>query len=84
VTTSAASWLRSRQIGEQVGKVTSACHSPRLENNIGYAMLPAGLAEPLGQVLEVETPTGRYRGVTVRPRFFPVRTVTTGAARLSW
>jgi glycine cleavage system aminomethyltransferase T len=57
------------QGGEQVGKVTSACHSPRLEANIGYAMLPAGLAEPLGQEFEVETPTGRRRGVTVRKPF---------------
>ncbi|MGH3042228.1 MAG: glycine cleavage T C-terminal barrel domain-containing protein, partial [Gaiellaceae bacterium] len=26
--------------GERVGKVTSACFSPRLEKNIGYAMVP--------------------------------------------
>jgi glycine cleavage system aminomethyltransferase T len=57
------------QGGEQVGKVTSACHSPRLQANIGYAMLPTGLAEPLGQEFEVETPTGRQRGVTVRKPF---------------
>jgi len=44
--------------GEQVGKVTSACYSPRLETTIGYAMLPIGLAEPLGQEFEVETPPG--------------------------
>jgi len=55
--------------GAQVGEVTSACYSPRLEKNIGYAMLPAGLAEPLGQEFEVETPTGRHRGVTVRKPF---------------
>jgi len=55
--------------GEQVGKVTSACYSPRLEANIGYAMLPAGLAEPLGQEFEVATPAGRHRGVTVRKPF---------------
>jgi glycine cleavage system aminomethyltransferase T len=35
--------------GPQVGQVTSACYSPRLEKTIGYAMLPIGLAEPLGQ-----------------------------------
>jgi glycine cleavage system aminomethyltransferase T len=55
--------------GEQVGKVTSACYSPRLEANIGYAMLPAGLAEPLGHEFAVETPTGSPRGVTVRKPF---------------
>jgi hypothetical protein len=32
-------------------------------------MLPSGLAEPLGWVFEVETPTGRHRGVTVRKPF---------------
>src|SRR5439155_12766766 len=34
---------------EQVGRVTSDCHSPRLEKNIGFAMLPIEYAEPLGQ-----------------------------------
>jgi aminomethyltransferase len=57
------------QGGEQVGKVTSACHSPRLQANIGYAMLPAGLTEPLGQEFDIQTRTGRHRGVTVRKPF---------------
>ncbi|MGH9303924.1 MAG: glycine cleavage T C-terminal barrel domain-containing protein [Acidimicrobiales bacterium] len=57
------------QGNERVGAVTSACYSPRLEKNIGYAMLPIGLAEPLGKEVEVETPTGRHRGVTVRKPF---------------
>jgi aminomethyltransferase len=39
--------------GERVGQVTSACHSPRLEKNIGYAMVPIALAE-LGTELEVD------------------------------
>jgi aminomethyltransferase len=39
--------------GQRVGQVTSACHSPRLEKNIGYAMVPIELAE-LGTELEVE------------------------------
>jgi glycine cleavage system aminomethyltransferase T len=39
--------------GERVGRVTSACHSPRLEKNIGYAMVPVEHAE-LGTELEVE------------------------------
>jgi glycine cleavage system aminomethyltransferase T len=39
--------------GERVGQVTSACHSPRLDKNIGYAMVPIELAE-LGTELEVE------------------------------
>jgi len=55
--------------GEQAGTVTSACYSPRLEANIGYAMLPVGLAEPLGQEFDVQTPAGRRRGVTVRKPF---------------
>jgi aminomethyltransferase len=39
--------------GERVGQVTSACHSPRLGKNIGYAMVPIELAG-LGTELEVE------------------------------
>jgi aminomethyltransferase len=41
------------QDGRQVGRVTSACYSPRLEKNIGYAMVPVELAEP-GTELEVD------------------------------
>jgi glycine cleavage system aminomethyltransferase T len=54
--------------GDRVGIVTSACHSPRLEKNIGYAMLPIELTE-LGTELEVETPTERTSAVVV-PRPF--------------
>jgi aminomethyltransferase len=54
--------------GRQVGRVTSACHSPRLEKNIGYAMVPIELAE-LGTELEVETPTEKTSAVVVRRPF---------------
>jgi glycine cleavage system aminomethyltransferase T len=54
--------------GAQVGNVTSACHSPRLEKNIGYAMVPIGLAE-LGTELEVETPSERTSAVVVQRPF---------------
>ena len=47
--------------GKQVGQVTSACYSPRLEKNIGYAMVPIELAE-FGTELEVETPSGQAVG----------------------
>ena len=40
--------------GGRIGKVTSACYSPRLDKNIGYAMLPIEFAE-LGTELAVET-----------------------------
>jgi glycine cleavage system aminomethyltransferase T len=39
--------------GERVGQVTSACYSPRLEKNIGYAMVPIELSE-LGIEFEVD------------------------------
>jgi glycine cleavage system aminomethyltransferase T len=54
--------------GERVGRVSSACHSPRLERNIGLAMLPLELTE-LGAELEVETPTGRHAATVVRMPF---------------
>ncbi len=41
--------------GRTVGRVTSACFSPRLEKNIGFAMLPIEFAK-LGTSLTVETP----------------------------
>ena len=40
--------------GDVVGKVTSACWSPRLEQNIGLALVPAELAE-LGTTFTVDT-----------------------------
>jgi Glycine cleavage T-protein C-terminal barrel domain len=54
--------------GERVGRVTSACHSPRLERNIGYAWLPAELAAT-GTRVEVESESGR-RTATVVPMPF--------------
>lgn len=54
--------------GVRVGQVTSACFSPRLERNIGYAMLPVALTE-LGTAVEVETPSGRVPAVVVPKPF---------------
>ncbi len=54
--------------GDRVGIVTSACHSPRLEKNIGYAMLPIALTE-LGTEVEVETPKERVSAVVVERPF---------------
>jgi glycine cleavage system aminomethyltransferase T len=54
--------------GDRIGKVTSACYSPRLEKNIGYAMVPIQFAE-LGTELEVEMPSQRASAVVVRRPF---------------
>jgi glycine cleavage system aminomethyltransferase T len=54
--------------GTRVGKVTSACFSPRLEKNIGFAMVPTELAE-LGTELEVERPEGTTSAVVVEKPF---------------
>ena len=54
--------------GAKVGYVSSAVYSPRLEKNIGYAMLPAASARP-GAKLEVETADG-VRAATVVPMPF--------------
>lgn len=50
--------------GREVGRVTSACFSPRLEKNIGFAMLPVGFTE-LGTELEVDAPMGGRVKATV-------------------
>ena len=59
------------QDGKEVGQVTSACYSPRLEKNIGFAMLPIALAE-FGTELEVDAPSGRQDAVVVRKPFIDV------------
>jgi glycine cleavage system aminomethyltransferase T len=51
-----------RTHGRKVGKVTSACWSPRLQKNIGFAMLPTELSE-IGTELEVERPDATVEGV---------------------
>jgi aminomethyltransferase len=54
--------------GQRVGAVTSACFSPRLERNIGYAMVPIALAD-LGTTLEVDAPSGRVVATVVAMPF---------------
>ncbi|WP_376778642.1 glycine cleavage T C-terminal barrel domain-containing protein [Phytoactinopolyspora halotolerans] len=53
---------------ETVGRVTSACHSPRLERNIGLAMLAIEYTQ-LGTNVVVETPTGPRGAVVVEKPF---------------
>jgi glycine cleavage system aminomethyltransferase T len=57
-----------RQAGEVMGSVTSACHSPRLDKNIGYAMVPIELAE-LGTELELEAGGATRQAVVVEMPF---------------
>lgn len=54
--------------GREVGRVTSAVYSPRLEKNIGYAMVPIESSET-GSTLTVATPAGD-RQATVVPKPF--------------
>ena len=60
-------WVASID-GTQVGKVTSAIYSPRLERNIGYCWLPADRSHE-GEVVSVETEWGG-RTATVVPMPF--------------
>jgi glycine cleavage system aminomethyltransferase T len=55
--------------GRQVGKVTSACYSPRLDRNIGYAMVPVEHAE-LGTELEIERPGETVSGIVADRVFY--------------
>ena len=54
--------------GRHIGKVTSACYSPRLDKNIGFAMVPIEYSD-LGTEFEVETPTGRGPAAVVEKPF---------------
>jgi len=57
--------------GTEIGRVTSATYSPRLERNIGYAMVPIAY-EGLGTELVVETQHGRHAaGVVEKPFIDP-------------
>jgi glycine cleavage system aminomethyltransferase T len=49
--------------GKEVGKVTDAVWSPRLERNIGYVWVPIELSEP-GTKLDVESQHGHLVGTT--------------------
>src|ERR671925_1284550 len=64
--------------GRGVGRVTSACYSPRLEKNIGLAMLPIEHTE-LGTPLEVETAKGTVGATVVQtPHWDPTKEIPKG------
>jgi glycine cleavage system aminomethyltransferase T len=52
----------------EIGRVTSACHSPRLERNIGLAMVPVSVAA-LGTELTVDVAGERRDAVVVEMPF---------------
>ncbi len=54
--------------GRRIGSVTSACHSPRLEKNIGFVNVPASRAAP-GTRLTVDA-AGKRLAATVVPTPF--------------
>ncbi|MBA0125046.1 glycine cleavage system protein T [Haloechinothrix sp. YIM 98757] len=61
--------------GTAVGNVSSACHSPRLERNIGLAMVPIEFSE-LGTKVGIETPNGLRNGEVVEKPFVDPRKQT--------
>ena len=64
-----------RENGANVGKVTSAIHSPRLEQNIALAMVSAEVAR-IGADVEVVTASGPKRAtIAERPFFDPRKTL---------
>src|SRR5699024_7182514 len=58
--------------GLQIGEVTSACHSPRLERNIGYAMVPIAYYET-GTRLVVHTQHGPQDAVVADKPFLDAK-----------
>ncbi|MCB5198468.1 glycine cleavage system protein T [Loktanella sp. TSTF-M6] len=55
--------------GAQIGKVTSAVYSPRLERNIALAMVEVAHAQ-IGTEVEVMTPSGPARATVVERPFY--------------
>ncbi len=67
--------------GQRVGSVTSAVHSPRLDRNIGFALLDTAYAE-LGKHYTVETPEGdRDLEVTTTPFIDPEKKIPRASLR---
>ena len=60
--------VADRGRGEEIGRVTSAIYSPRLERNIGFAWLPVKRST-LGERLTVETEWGPRSGTVVEMPF---------------
>jgi glycine cleavage system aminomethyltransferase T len=58
--------------GNEVGKVTDAVWSPKLEKNIGYAWVPIELAEP-GTKVDIESENGSLVGTTAALPFVDPR-----------
>jgi aminomethyltransferase len=56
--------MPARANGREVGRVTSALYSPRLDRNIGYCWVPVALSA-LGSRLQVETPNGEVEATVV-------------------
>jgi aminomethyltransferase len=54
--------------GEEIGRVTSAIYSPRLERNIGFGLLPVQRST-LGERVTVETEWGPRSGTVVEMPF---------------
>ena len=58
--------------GTDIGKVTSAVYSPRLERNIALAMVAVAHAH-IGAEVEVVTPSGPTRATVVERPFYDPR-----------
>src|SRR5207247_10873517 len=57
-----------RAPSKDLGLVTSAIHSPRLKNNIGYAMVPIAFSDT-GTEVEVIHPAGTRKARVVKKPF---------------
>jgi len=63
---------------ELIGRLTSACHSPRLDINMGYAWVPIELAAE-GTELEISSPAGTLPAtVASLPFFDPAKEIPKG------
>jgi aminomethyltransferase len=58
--------------GREVGRVTATAWSPKLEQNIGYVMVPIELADP-GNPIEFESDSGTVTGRTAAIPFIDPR-----------
>jgi glycine cleavage system aminomethyltransferase T len=68
-------YLRVVDGDEAIGQVSSVFYSPRLERNIGYALVPIDFSE-LGTKLTVSSAKGEHRAIVVQKPFIDPRKET--------
>src|SRR5207237_2122167 len=72
-----------RARGKEIGRVTSAIHSPRLKKNIGYAMVPIAFSDTGTEVEVIHLSGTRKARVVKKPFIDPGKAIPKASTTLS-